>query len=162
MIENSISLEWHSNADQYSRHIHTSCISFDEAQIWLACGSYVQFPHVRMFHIGISPKYIVLFILPYLISFRCCWIFSLANNIMIIFKFLGQKIKNNTAHCFIFYSKLYLELCKLFIELNSCTITFSSMVEIDDMNVILVNFVFCFATCHQSSASQFMQLFINL
>ena len=84
-----------SNADQYSRHIYTSCITFDEAQIWLACGSYVQFPHVRMFHIGISPKYIALFILPYLISLRCCWIFSPANTTIIWVNFMGQKIKVN-------------------------------------------------------------------
>ena len=84
-----------SNADQYSRHIHTSCIIFDEAQIWLACGSYVQFPHVRMFHIGISPKYIALFILPYLISLGCCWISSLANTTIIWVNFLGHKIKIN-------------------------------------------------------------------
>ena len=110
-----------SNADQYSRHIYTSCITFDEAQIWLACGSYVQFPHVSMFHIGISPKYIALPILPYLISLRCCWIFSPANTTIIWVNFLGQKIKVNKliTHRFIFYTKLYYWVCELYIELNS-------------------------------------------
>ena len=54
-----------------------------------------NFPHVRMFRIGISPKYIALFILPYLISLGCCWISSLANTTIIWVNFLGHKIKIN-------------------------------------------------------------------